>query len=210
MIEGRIPRTDRKTSSDFAAIIPPQKVRYLADIADTVRRYHAATDEQVGGGAPSASTCGPPRRRCRRPVPTRAGCAEVLEVAEQALPAEAAAELLDEWPAVVEAYSGDEMVVTVRDRELHTQLTRETLSGNQVRRVALPTTADHGELLRFLRRENLPGKFPFTAGVFAFKREGEDPARMFAGEGDAFRTNRRFKYLSEHSRRSGCRRRSTR
>src|ERR687890_572560 len=77
------------------------------------------------------------------------------------------------------------MVVTVRDSE--------------VRRVALPPFTDHGELLRFLRRENLPGKFPFTAGVFAFKREGEDPARMFAGEGDAFRTNRRFKYLSEHS-----------
>ena len=100
---------------------------------------------------------------------------------------------------MVEAYSGDEMVVQVRDRELRTRLTRETLSGNRVRRVALPTTADDGELLAFLRQENLPGRFPFTGGVFAFKREGEDPARMFAGEGDAARTNRRFHYLSEHS-----------
>src|SRR3954449_3667817 len=91
------------------------------------------------------------------------------------------------------------MVVQVRDRELRTRLTRETLSGNRVRRVALPTTADDGELLAFLRRENLPGRFPFTGGVFPFKRTGEDPARMFAGEGDAFRTNRRFHYLSEHS-----------
>jgi methylmalonyl-CoA mutase len=195
--EGRIPRTDRKTSSDFAAIIPPQKVRYLADIADTLRRYHAVTDEQAGAAR---------QRQHLRTAATalaeagadQGGLPKVVEAAERALPA-AAAELLDSWPAVVEAYSGDEMVVTVRDRELHTQLTRETLSGNQVRRVALPKTADHGELLRFLRRENLPGKFPFTAGVFAFKREGEDPARMFAGEGDAFRTNRRFKYLSEHS-----------
>src|SRR6185437_11998445 len=63
-------------------------------------------------------------------------------------------------------------------------------------RVALPKFTDHGELLRFLRKENLPGYFPYTAGVFPFKREGEDPARMFAGEGDAFRTNRRFKLLS--------------
>ena len=87
----------------------------------------------------------------------------------------------------------------VRDRELRTPLTRESLSGSQVRRVALPRHRDHGELLRFLRRENLPGRFPFTAGVFPFKREGEDPARMFAGEGDAFRTNRRFHLLCEHA-----------
>ena len=89
--------------------------------------------------------------------------------------------------------------MSVRDRELRTPLTRETLSGNRVRRVALPRYSDDGDLLRFLRAENLPGRFPFTAGVFPFRREGEDPARMFAGEGDAFRTNRRFHLLSEHS-----------
>ena len=87
-------------------------------------------------------------------------------------------------------------MVKVRDRELRTQLTRTTLSGNKIRRVALPRYTETGELLRFLRAENLPGEFPYTAGVFAFKRDGEDPARMFAGEGDAFRTNRRFHLLS--------------
>ncbi len=70
-------------------------------------------------------------------------------------------------------------------------LWRTSLSGTRVPRVALPRTTDHGELVRWLRSEHLPGHFPFTAGVFPFKREGEDPARMFAGEGDAFRTNRR-------------------
>ena len=85
----------------------------------------------------------------------------------------------------------------IRDRELRTGLTRESLSGSKIPRVALPRFDDHGELLRFLRKENLPGYFPFTAGVFPFKREGEDPARMFAGEGDPFRTNRRFKLLSD-------------
>ena len=123
---------------------------------------------------------------------------DVLAEAERDLPGEAAA-LLDAWPATVEAYAGDELVVHVRDKELRTQLTRETLSGNKVNRVSLPPYTADEEVLRFLRRENLPGYFPFTAGVFAFKREGEDPARMFAGEGDAFRTNRRFHYLSQDS-----------
>ena len=104
--------------------------------------------------------------------------------------------LLDTWPARVDQYSGDELVYVVRGKEFHTPLVRTTLSGTPVRRVALPRTRDAGELVSFLRRENLPGEFPYTAGVFPFKREGEAPARMFAGEGDAFRTNRRFKVLS--------------
>src|SRR3546814_7424429 len=74
---------------------------------------------------------------------------------------------------------------------------RESLSGTLVPRVALPRFDDHGTLRRFLRSENLPGRFPFTAGVFPFKRDEEDPARMFAGEGDAFRTNKRFHLLAE-------------
>ena len=92
---------------------------------------------------------------------------------------------------------GDEHVTRSRDRELRTKLTRESLSGTIVPRVALPRYHDDGDLLRFLREENLPGRFPFTAGVFPFKRDGEGPARMFAGEGDAFRTNRRFHLLAE-------------
>ncbi|HXV94040.1 MAG TPA: fused isobutyryl-CoA mutase/GTPase IcmF [Pseudonocardia sp.] len=195
--EGRIPRVERKTSSGYAAIIPPQKVRYLSEIAETVRGYHAGTRRLVDAA----------RRRQHLRTAAAAvdeagvdagGLGELVEKAEKALPAEAA-ELLDTWPEVAAAYSGDEMVVRVRDRELRTRLTRETLSGNSVRRVALPRYSEDAELLRFLRGENLPGRFPFTAGVFPFKREGEDPARMFAGEGDAFRTNRRFHLLSEHS-----------
>ena len=189
--EGRLPRTERRTSSEHAAIVPPQRTRYLSEIAETVRGHHAATDRMIEAAR---------RRQHLRTAREIVGepVQAALEQAEQALPAEAAT-LLDAWPAVVEAYAGDEMVVPVRDRELRTQLTRETLSGNRVRRVSLPPFTDDGELLRFLRRENLPGRFPYTAGVFAFKREGEGPARMFAGEGDAFRTNRRFHLLSEHS-----------
>jgi methylmalonyl-CoA mutase len=101
------------------------------------------------------------------------------------------------WSSVVEAYSGDEQVVTIRDREIRTALVKESLSGNHIRRVSLPRYSDDGDLVSFLRRENLPGYFPFTAGVFPFKRDNEDPARMFAGEGDPFRTNARFKLLSQ-------------
>lgn len=188
---GRLPRTDRKTSSEFAAVIPPQRVRYLADVAATVRGYHEDTARAVDAARVRHHL------RTARELVGDAVDSELAK-AEKALPADAA-ELLDTWPQVVEDYSGDEMVVRIRDKELRTQLTRETLSGNKVRRVALPPFTEDAELLRFLRRENLPGRYPFTAGVFPFKREGEDPARMFAGEGDAFRTNRRFKVLSADS-----------
>jgi methylmalonyl-CoA mutase len=108
--------------------------------------------------------------------------------------------LLDSWPKTVKAYSGDEQVVKVRSKrgeELRrTRLTQTSLSGTKVPKVALPRYQDHGELLRWRMRENLPGEFPFTAGVFHFKRENEDPTRMFAGEGDPFRTNKRFHLLS--------------
>ncbi|WP_280265864.1 methylmalonyl-CoA mutase family protein [Nocardia wallacei] len=127
-----------------------------------------------------------------------AAVGELLERARAELSTESAA-LLEEWPGVAESYRGDEQVVKVRDREIHTTLRRTSLSGSSIPRVALPRFTDHGELLRFLRSEHLPGRFPFTAGVFAFKRDNEDPARMFAGEGDPFRTNRRFKVLSEHA-----------
>lgn len=104
--------------------------------------------------------------------------------------------LLAQWPDMQAAYAGDEYVVKIRDKEIRTGLVQHTLSGTKIRKVSLPKYEDHGELLRWLMLENVPGSYPFTAGVFAFKREGEDPTRMFAGEGDAFRTNRRFKLVS--------------
>ena len=104
---------------------------------------------------------------------------------------------LKKWPDELKRYEQDEDVVKIRDKELRTKLTSESLSGTKVRKVSLPRFEDDGEVVRFLMKENLPGYFPYTAGVFPFKREGEDPTRMFAGEGDAFRTNRRFKRVSE-------------
>jgi len=195
LAEGVLPQATGKSSTDAAAIVPPARTGYLAEIAATVRGYHDTTTEQAAAA-----------RRVQRLAEVRAELSGDAERTVASLLADASrqmsgdsAALLDRWPAVVESYSGDEQVVRVRDRELRTRLTRESLSGNAIPRVALPRFTDHGELLRFLREENLPGYFPFTAGVFPFKREGEDPARMFAGEGDPFRTNRRFKLLSEGS-----------
>ncbi|SDN79932.1 fused isobutyryl-CoA mutase/GTPase IcmF [Geodermatophilus sp. DSM 45219] len=189
---GVLPGVDVKASSGLTSVVPAQRARYLAEITDAVRGYHAATEAQAGIA----------RRRQHLTTAAEVLGGDAAEAARAA--AEAAARellpdvraLLDEWPARVEAYSGEEYVYTVRGKEIRTPLTRETLSGNRVRRVSLPRTQDDGELLRFLRRENLPGGYPFTAGVFPFKRSGEAPARMFAGEGDAFRTNRRFQMLS--------------
>ena len=95
------------------------------------------------------------------------------------------------------AYAGDEYVVKIRDKEVRTSLVHTTLSGTKLPKVALPRYADEGEILRWQLLENVPGSFPFTGGVFAFKRENEDPTRMFAGEGDPFRTNRRFHLLAD-------------
>jgi methylmalonyl-CoA mutase len=105
--------------------------------------------------------------------------------------------LLAQWPDMQKAYAGDEYVVKIRDKEIRTALTTKSLSGTTIRKVALPQYEDHGEILKWLMLDNVPGSYPYTAGTFAFKREGEDPTRMFAGEGDPFRTNTRFKLLSE-------------
>jgi isobutyryl-CoA mutase len=124
---------------------------------------------------------------------------ELIKDREKTMDGRAAA-LLESWPAMVEAYSGDEKIDTLANgKQVRTALNSISLSGNKISRVSLPRLKDHGDLLTWLMLDNLPGEFPYTAGVFPFKREGEDPARMFAGEGDAFKTNRRFKALSEHS-----------
>jgi methylmalonyl-CoA mutase len=194
---GALAAVDGRVPTGVTTIVPPDRVRYLADVAGTVRDYHAATAAQVevarrlqalrttGGLLADAGSSD-----------AAAAVGALQEAAEHELDPSARA-LLDGWPATVEAYTGDEHVTTVRDRDVRTALTSVSLAGTHVPKVALPRFGDDGALLRFLRDENLPGRFPFTGGVFAFRREGEDPTRMFAGEGDARRTNRRFHLLAE-------------
>ena len=189
---GALPRVEVKASSGLTSVLPPSAAGYLGAVAAAVRDHHRQTARQADAARTRQHL---QTARALVDGPAAEQLDAVLAEAEHRLdPATAAA--LEAWPATVEAYSGEEFVYVVRGREFRTPLRRETLSGTSVPRVALPRTSDHGELVRFLREENVPGAFPFTAGVFPFKRSGEAPARMFAGEGDAFRTNRRFQLLS--------------
>src|SRR4051794_25859456 len=188
----RLPGPPSGVSSNVHVIIPAKRQRYLAEIADTVRGYHETVRSQ--------SQLARERQQLRATqamldidVPE---VGKLIEQKEGALGAEAKA-LIERWPATVKSYSGEEQVVKVRGKEIRTRLTSTSLSGTKVPKVALPRYECHGELLRWRMLENLPGEFPYTAGVFHFKRENEDPTRMFAGEGDALRTNKRFHLLSK-------------
>ena len=196
---GSLPSVATRHSSHQSTIVPGARVRYLADIADTVRTYkrHARQQariaremQQLRASAQMLHTQKPERHRAQEAV------LDLAQQREELLDAHSR-KLLAQWPDMQQAYAGDEYVVKIRDKEIRTALTYTTLSGNKIRKVALPAYECHGELLKWLLLENVPGSFPYTAGTFAFKRENEDPTRMFAGEGDAFRTNRRFKLLSE-------------
>ncbi|HET7730198.1 MAG TPA: fused isobutyryl-CoA mutase/GTPase IcmF [Usitatibacter sp.] len=192
---GRLPPVAVKASTRGRSIVPPERVRYLADIATALRDYHRQAHEQAKIARERQSL------RTARALFEGAGqpaqAFEPLIAAKEAELSPHARKLLDLWPKTVELYGRDEYVVRIRDKEVRTRLTHETLSGSRIRKVCLPRYEDEGEILKFLLRENVPGSFPYTAGVFAFKREAEDPTRMFAGEGDPFRTNRRFRKLSE-------------
>ena len=199
--DGALPAPHVRSSSHTRAIVPAGRTRYLSEIAQVVRGYHAGVERQ---------TCIARERQHLREArrlleesgegdaEAPASLARLEHARSEAMSPEAQA-LIEGWPEVVARYSGDEYAVKVREREIRTALRHVTLSGTSIPKVSLPRYRDDGEILKFLMKENLPGRFPYTAGVFPLKREGEDPSRMFAGEGDAFRTNRRFRMLSEHA-----------
>ena len=219
---GRLGHVEVRASSRVRAIVPPARARYLAETAETVRGYKQHVEEQVRLARERQQLSEAKRMLAPSPQPLSRGERGSQPTGVTLLPAgegpgmresvarldaliaererkldARAKKLLDMWPSMQQAYSGDEYVVKIRDREVRTQLTHQTLSGTPIRKVALPRYEDHGELLRWLMLENVPGSFPYTGGVFAFKRENEDPTRMFAGEGDPFRTNKRFHLLSK-------------
>ena len=188
-----------RMSSEKSAVVPADRQRYLAEIADTVRNYHQHVEKQATLARQKQQLAATKGMLNESGAKAPLEIDELIKDREKTMDGRAAA-LLENWPAVVEAYSGDEKIDTLANgKQVRTALNSISLSGNKISRVSLPRLKDHGDLLTWLMLDNLPGEFPYTAGVFPFKREGEDPARMFAGEGDAFKTNRRFKALSEHS-----------
>ena len=201
--EPHLPQVAVRYSTNQTPVVPAARTRYLAEISDTVRGYkkRARSQAQLAREvqqlkATAQMLLAHDSRKDGSAKPGAYGT--VLELAAERVGRQepAAAKLLAQWPAMQAAYAGDEYVVKIRDKEIRTALTTKSLSGTTIRKVALPQYEDHGEILKWLMLDNVPGSYPYTAGTFAFKREGEDPTRMFAGEGDAFRTNTRFKLLS--------------
>lgn len=197
--EGTLPRINVRHSTNQTPVVPAARTRYLAEISDTVRGYKKRAREQARL-AREVQQLQAAAAMLKIDKPDRAPAAEAaLDLAgkRKARMDSDARQLLAQWPDMQQAYAGEEYVVKIRDKEIRTALTTKSLSGTTIRKVALPQYEDHGEILKWLMLDNVPGSYPYTAGTFAFKREGEDPTRMFAGEGDAFRTNTRFKLLSQ-------------
>ena len=179
-------------------IIPNDRRYYLREISETVRGYHKQAAEQTEIARRMFQLEG-----AIEAVKEREMNGEVLsslvalkQDLEKKLTAESK-KILDGWGELKEKYSADKFVTKIRDKEIVTELRTKSLSGLSIPKVALPRYKDYGEILRWVYLENVPGSFPYTAGVFPFKREGEDPKRQFAGEGTPARTNRRFHYLSK-------------
>ncbi len=192
-----LPPVDLKIPSTKAIVIPSDRTRYLAEIADTVERYHDTSAKQ----ASIVQTVWQLDAAIATLGEDQASTAKVLQdkrahFAEQLSPR--TNEILERAPEIRRQYLQDEIVYTVRGKEIRTDVHRRSLAGTKIPRVALPRYENPGDMLRWVYKENLPGRFPFTGGVFPFKRSDEDPTRMFAGEGDPARTNKRFKYLSQN------------
>jgi methylmalonyl-CoA mutase len=191
----QLPKPTRNISTSKTIIIPPERTRYLAEIAETVRRYHQNTAEQ----ADALRKAWQIDETIKQLGDDRDGLLEALkthsEKGQQRIEADTR-QLMAEWEDIKETYSQEELVYNVRDREIRVPLFVESLSRQKIPKISLPQFKDPGEIYRWLREENVAGHFPFTSGVFPLRRSDEDPTRMFAGEGDPKRTNRRFKLLS--------------
>jgi isobutyryl-CoA mutase len=189
-----------ETQSKKKYIIPSDRIHYLAEIVNTVHDYKKFTEKQVDIARKLFQLKGTKEEFAKQTGELSAELQQEIDKLithyEEQLHPESK-KILANWQAIKEAYTKDEFVTKVRDKEIVTELYTTSLSGTRIPKVSLPKFEDWGEILRWSMSENLPGYFPYTAGVFPFKRDGEDPKRQFAGEGTPERTNRRFHYLSK-------------
>ncbi|TKC16899.1 fused isobutyryl-CoA mutase/GTPase IcmF [Robertmurraya kyonggiensis] len=176
-------------------IIPNDRRYYLREISETVRKYHKSAEEQADLARKLFQIEGT-MEIVQGNEEVQASLRALKEEVEEKLTPESK-KILATWEETKEKYAGSQFVTRIRDKEIITLLTTKSLSGLDIPKVALPKYKDYGEIIRWVYKENVPGSFPYTAGVFPFKREGEDPKRQFAGEGTPERTNRRFHYLSK-------------
>ncbi|WP_309491995.1 fused isobutyryl-CoA mutase/GTPase IcmF [Paenibacillus anseongensis] len=184
-------------------IIPVDRTRYLGEIAQCIRSYHAFSEKE----AELASACyrldGAIAATRQMQAPEHATEESLASLQAMKLNVENQMHkdthrMLAQWPERQKQYSGKTFITRVREKEIVTELTTTSLSGMDIPKISLPKYRDSGDIIRWLYRENVPGEFPYTAGVFPFKRTAEDPKRQFAGEGTPERTNLRFHYLSKN------------
>jgi methylmalonyl-CoA mutase len=206
LLESSLEKPSGNTSSSKTIIIPPERTRYLSEIAEAVQHYHRKTASQSDGLRKIWHLEEAEKTLTLSNGESPDGDAGIaLDCLKQALD-KALAEvepdarsLLGEWEEIAQAYKQDELVYLVREKEIRVPLYVESLCHQKIPKISLPDFKDPGETYRWMREENVAGRFPFTAGVFPLKRIDEDPTRMFAGEGDPARTNSRFKLLSASS-----------
>ncbi len=173
-------------------IIPPKRVRYLAEIAENNRSYDAWVVEQAAIATRLYQLTGTLETLKDG---LKEGVAAVKKDLETPLHPQCKT-LIEAWPRLVAKYKADFFEYEVRGKVIRQPLTTTSLSKTRIPKVVLPRYKDWGDILRWQLQENVPGEFPYTAGVFELKRQGEDPTRMFAGEGGPERTNKRFHYVS--------------
>ena len=175
-------------------IIPPARVRYLSEITETIRAYNSDVETQ-SDIASKLYGLNQTMGMIDKNGSAHDELTQIKSNLEQDLNRDNR-EILENWEDKVKAYKEDTFVYKVRDKEIKVENFTKSLSQQSIPKIAMPKFKDWGEILRWVKQENVPGEFPFTAGVFPFKRKGEDPTRMFAGEGGPERTNKRFHYLS--------------
>jgi methylmalonyl-CoA mutase len=184
------------SQSEKIYIIPPNRIRYLSEISENNRKYDQWVEKQVNiarrlFGYQISLDSFHPEKDATLIVHLSTLMAELRKDLDGGC-----LRILEGWEEKKKRYTNDDYIYLVRGKEIKVQTTSESLSHLKIPKVVLPKWSDWGEILRWCLQENVPGEFPYTAGVFPFKREGEDPTRMFAGEGGPERTNRRFHYVS--------------
>ena len=184
-----------KDTTTKSQIIPPKRVRYLAEIAETNRGYDAWVKEQGALATQLYQVQGTLSSINNLPAVVIDELSKIKKSLEEKLHPECK-KLIESWPALVTKYKADFFEYKVRDKVIKQSMITKSLSGTRIPKVVLPKYNDWGDILQWQLQENIPGEYPFTAGVFPLKREGEDPTRMFAGEGGPERTNKRFHYVS--------------
>ena len=192
-------KPEGKVSSSKTIVIPAERIRYLSEISETIRNYHARAAKQGDKITQRNHLLKSSEILADldddRSVPSQTLLSEQAEKLSATIDKDAE-NLLQEWEELREAYSGDEFIYHVRGKEVRVPLFTTSLCHSRIPKISLPTFKDPGDIYRWLRKEHLPGYFPYTGGVFPLKRTAEDPTRMFAGEGGPAQTNNRFKLLS--------------